>query len=102
MLDGSARQWISWGATAALVRPIHGGPAPVALPNPQGGRAAAVALVEVIGEGHGLLGVGCFKYRDVSAILVCEPVGLHASRIEAADYSLWSRTVKAAYGNGPW
>jgi len=63
----------SWGASAALVCPFHRGPAPVALPDPQGGRAAAVALVEVIGEGHDLHVVGCIKDRDFSAVRVCEP-----------------------------
>lgn len=80
----SGRQWILFlgGATAALAWPLDSSPVPVALPNPQDSRAATVAVVELIGKGHGLPGLGCIKDRDVSPLRLCEPIGLHASRME--------------------
>lgn len=60
-----------------------------------------MALVEVIGEGHGLHVVGCIKDRYVGAVRVREPIGLHASRIERPlllvvpqpEGAVWERPV---------
>ncbi len=49
------------GASAALACPLHSSRAPAATQNPRGSTAAAVATVELIGNGHGLLGVSCIK-----------------------------------------